>query len=340
MSLNNPPRVDAGLDQTVEKGVVVYLDGSSSSDPDGDALSYKWTEDPDNPASDLLSTVAAAQPTFTPSIVGVYRFSLAVSDGQAESLLDTVVITVVQPNRAPVADAGTDQSVEVGALVRLDGSGSRDPDGDALTFRWTQLEGVSVSLADAASSAPSFTPKGAGTYRFSLIVSDGQLDSAADTVMVGVAVDNRVPVAELTVNPTEGNLDTPFRFDATASHDPDENVLDARWDFDGNSAWDTEYGSDLTVTHEYANKGSWLAWVEVKDGGGLTARDSVRVVVRNRAPIAAAGPDQTVEEGVTVTLDGSDSKDADGDSLSYRWVAPSMIALGVPVTPSNRINTA
>ena len=325
---NQAPVANAGADQTVDVGAIVQLDGNGSSDADGDRLTYRWTA----PSGIVLGNTTVSQPTFTASAVGTYRFRLVVNDGQVDSESDTVVVTVFQPNRVPVANAGVDQSVEVGAKVLLEGGGSQDSDGDVLTYQWTQFEGSSVFLSDATSVTPSFTPDEAGTYRFSLIVSDGQLDSAADTVMVGVAVDNQVPVAELAVNPAEGNLETQFRFDASGSRDPDGDALEARWDFDGDGAWDAGYGSDLAVMHQYASKGSWLVWVEVKDGGGLTGRDSVRVVVQNRAPIAAAGPDQTVEEGVTVTLDGSDSKDADGDPLSYRWTAPPGIALSDAAT--------
>lgn len=89
-------------------------------------------------------------------------------------------------NQAPVAQAGGNQSVNVGAAVTLDGSGSSDPDGDALTYAWTQTAGPTVTLAGANTAKAGFTAAAAGTYAFKLAVSDGKASSEA-TVQVTVA---------------------------------------------------------------------------------------------------------------------------------------------------------
>ena len=103
-----------------------------------------------------------------------------------------VAVTVVVPepeNNAPVADAGSDQTVDAGDAVSLDGGGSGDPDGDALTYAWTQTSGPGVTLSDASSASPGFTaPSADATLVFSLTVNDGTEDSAADTVTITVVV--------------------------------------------------------------------------------------------------------------------------------------------------------
>jgi glucose/arabinose dehydrogenase len=92
-------------------------------------------------------------------------------------------------NSAPTADAGTDQTVEEGATVTLDASGSSDPDpGDTLGYQWTQQSGPGVSLSDATAAQPTFTAPdvdGDGTLTFEVAVDDGQA-SATDTVTVTV----------------------------------------------------------------------------------------------------------------------------------------------------------
>jgi Tol biopolymer transport system component/formylglycine-generating enzyme required for sulfatase activity len=88
-------------------------------------------------------------------------------------------------NAVPKSDAGPDQSVTVGMTVQLDGSASADADGDSLTYSWASLGGI--VLSDGASHHPAFTaPTTTGRHLFTLVVNDGALDSAPDTVAVTV----------------------------------------------------------------------------------------------------------------------------------------------------------
>ena len=89
-------------------------------------------------------------------------------------------------NRAPVANAGADQAATVAVQVTLDGAASSDPDGNPITFSWTQTGGPAVTLATPSAATARFTPTVAGTYTFQLAVSDGSL-TAQDTVIVSVA---------------------------------------------------------------------------------------------------------------------------------------------------------
>jgi len=89
-------------------------------------------------------------------------------------------------NQAPVASAGSAQTVSPGAAVTLDGSGSRDPDGDALTYAWTLTRpaGSAAALSAADTSSPSFIADVAGVYTAQLVVSDGQAQSAPAAVTI------------------------------------------------------------------------------------------------------------------------------------------------------------
>lgn len=231
---NTPPIADAGDDQTQDEGTVVTLDGSASFDPNGTAITYAWTQ-VGGPAV-TLSDATASTPTFTAPAVGppgpVLTFELVVNDGAASSLADTVDVTVRNVNQPPVADAGSVPAVQEGALVSLDGGLSFDPEGDGITYLWTQVAGPAVTLSDATAAAPSFTappvgPAGA-VLTFQLVVNDGVLDSAPDTVEVAVSNVNQAPVADAGDAQTKSGGAT-VTLDGTQSFDPDGQAITHLW---------------------------------------------------------------------------------------------------------------
>ncbi len=187
-----PPTANAGADQIVESGTLVTLDGSGSSDSDGTIVSYSWEQLSGTGVA--LSDNNAQKPTFTaPNVAAgstaALTFRLRVYDDEMMSGTDTVTITVGSSNEAPTANAGADQSVQTGTTVTLNGTGSSDPEGGALTYAWTQLSGTEVTLSDPTASSPAFTaPDEAGTLVFQLTVTDSYQASDTDTVTITVSV--------------------------------------------------------------------------------------------------------------------------------------------------------
>jgi mono/diheme cytochrome c family protein len=92
-------------------------------------------------------------------------------------------------NQAPVARAGSAQTVTTGSTVTLNGSASTDPEGAALSFAWAlQVPGgSSASLSSATVSQPTFVADVAGTYTATLTVSDGSLTSSASVAITAQA---------------------------------------------------------------------------------------------------------------------------------------------------------
>lgn len=182
---NRKPVAHAGADQNGIIDDVVHLNGTRSRDPDeADELTYTWSQT-DGPTVQL-SDASAVEPRFrTDGFQGetTLTFQLVVSDGELESDPSTSTVTV--RNRRPVADAGRDGVVLQEGEYTLDGSASSDPDGDDLTYRWSQVEGLPVELTPPGSATPSFVaPELAGPVEFQLIVHDGEIESVADRVTV------------------------------------------------------------------------------------------------------------------------------------------------------------
>jgi hypothetical protein len=113
-------------------------------------------------------------------------------DGESTSAVAVAPIVQAPVNQAPVARAGVDREVTKGSVVTLDATLSTDADGDPITYRWLQTDGLAVVLSSANASRPTFTaPVHSGVLRFVLVANDGKADSA--TVGVNIFVENRVP---------------------------------------------------------------------------------------------------------------------------------------------------
>jgi mono/diheme cytochrome c family protein len=188
---NRSPVANAGSPQSVTIGSPVNLDGSASSDPDGDPLGFSWILQAPSGSSAALTASDTSQPSFIADVAGVYVASLTVSDGQA-SATSSVNVTARDPavNQAPAAVATASvTSAVVGETISFSSAGSSDPEGQPLSYSWS-LQGPAGSVANlssASAAAPTLTPDAPGDYVATLRVSDGQLQSAPATVAVGVS---------------------------------------------------------------------------------------------------------------------------------------------------------
>ena len=338
---NQSPMANAGSDQVVDAGATVTLDGSGSSDPDSDALTYRWEQT--GGTSVTLSNTTVESPTFTaPSSAATLTFRLTVTDPGELSGTDEVTITVRQPNRAPTANAGSDQTVETGERVTLRGSGT-DPDGDPLTYVWRQSSGSGVSLSFPVGSNPVFTaPSSAGTLVFELTVTDGRGGRATDEVTIMVRSPNPAPTANAGSDQTV-ETGASVILSGSGSSDPDDDLLTYSWEQTGGTSVTLSNTTVESPTFTAPSSAATLTFrLTVTDPGELSDTDEVTITVHqpNRAPTANAGSDQTVETGERVTLRGSGT-DPDGDPLTYVWRQSSGtgVSLSFPVG-SNPVFTA
>ena len=183
---NLPPIANAGPDQIVAENQLATLDGSESYDVENIDLSYIWT----TPIGILLNDTTSSIPSFTTPTVDDsvdFIFGLIVSDGELNSDPDSVTITVFHTNVSPVSYAGPDQTIMENELVILDGTGSSDFENVNLSYSWTAP--VNIELDDSTRSMPTFiSPEVSDStfLLFTLIVSDGELESDPDSVIVTI----------------------------------------------------------------------------------------------------------------------------------------------------------
>ncbi len=231
---NQPPVANAGTDQTVDEGGVVTLNGANSYDPDDGISTLEWLQI-EGPIVNL-SDSSAVSPHFIAPDVGPdgisILFELTVTDYGRQAHSDTCIINVTWLNEPPVADAGSDQTVNEGELVGLDGSGSYDFDDGIASYEWRQISGTEVTLSDITSVAPSFTAPDVGpggeSIEFELLAIDnGQLQSV-DKCIVNITWLNESPVADAGTNQSVDSGTTVI-LDGSASYDPDDGIASYKW---------------------------------------------------------------------------------------------------------------
>ncbi len=174
-------------------------------------------------------------------------------------------------NAPPVADAGPDQHVLTGQTVQLDGSRSRDADGDPLTYRWSLAMRPPQSaalLTNADTANPTFVADVAGTYEVQLVVDDGQGGSATAATTVTATAPPLPPSLQVEAQPRSGFA--PLRVTFTA-------VTSAPYDDGSAYVWDFGDGTGTTgaaaQTHSYHAAGTYTVTVTSEQTGSRARVD-------------------------------------------------------------------
>ena len=328
----------------VFRNEIITLDGSNSFDPDNapSPLTYAWTL-VSVPAGSSLSQADISNPTSVtasviPDVSGEYEFQLTVSDG---ALSDSEVALVMVKNRAPIANAGDNQTAPLGDLVTLDGSASSDPEGDLITYQWQIISvpnGSSLSqLTNPNTPMPSFVSDVAGSYEFSLIVNDGEDSSPADIVQIDVQQGNLPPQAVIDLASDEAQVGTTVTLDGSNSNDPDNgpSPLTYQWSFmsvpDGSGLTDADIADRTASLTSFVPdvEGVYSIELRVEDGDladATMAEITATPLPVNIPPVANAGNNIEITLGDTAMLDGSGSNDPDNGPtpLAYNWTLQSI----------------
>ncbi len=194
---NGAPTSTIGPNIEVNEREQVTLVGSGT-DPDNDPVTVIWTQT-SGPAITLTGNTFTAPEVTADTLL---TLQLTVTDGRAVTLPKEQTVLVKNVNRAPIATVPATQETPMNTGVTVLGSGS-DPDGDAITYEWTQLEGPAVGLSGADTDTVSFnapTVLVSEVVKLQLIVRDGSLASAP--AIVDVVVKNPTPVNDVNPMPT------------------------------------------------------------------------------------------------------------------------------------------
>jgi PKD domain/K319L-like, PKD domain len=337
---NRAPVANAGPDTTGPVTDIVSLSGAASTDADGDKLTYAWAVVTAPPTSlGALATANKVTSKLTLDRPGSYVVALVVRDGEVSSAPD--LLTVTTTNTAPVANAGLDRRIAAGTQMQLNGAGSSDIDEDPLTYAWTlkRPNGSSASLSDPSSPMPTFVADKTGNYTATLVVSDG-IVTHKDSVILATT-NNLKPVARSGPDGPPLTLGMVLQLDGGGSTDAGGQLLNYAWTI-------TKRPSGRTATLSGANTprptfvvdkaGKYTFTQVITDSAGLTSNDAR--IFTTAFPQANAGPDQDVNVGAVVTLDGSASSHFT-QRIAFGWAlvsvpAGSAAALDDPSDPQPR----
>jgi PKD repeat protein len=223
---------------------------------------------------------------------------------------------VVQSNQPPQVNPGGPYSVDEGSFLVFDGSGSRDLDGNIVSYEWNFDYRNGVFTIDA--TGPIVTMPyldGPASATVALRVTDNK--GASQIATTSLTVRNVAPIVEAS-GPYNGLMDSPISFAGTATDAGvvDQSGLSYGWEFgDGGTA------TGPLVSYSYAEAGTYSVKLTVtdKDGGSGVDTATVQVTTVKQPPKAViSGPD-AAKVGQLVAFDGSGSSDIDGGISSYRW---------------------
>ena len=343
---NKPPVANAGTNIQIQLPVsTATLDGSASTDADGQITTWLW-EKTAGPAGGDLATPGASKTNVSNLQAGTYTYRLTVTDNSGATNSATVTVTVLAapPNKPPVANAGTNIQVQLPLnTAALDGSASTDADGQITTWLWEKTAGpAGGDLATPGASKTNVSNLQEGTYTYRLTVTDnnGATNTATVTVTALAATVNKPPVANAGTNIQVQLPVNTAALDGSASTDADGQITTWLWEKTAGPAGGglaTPNTSKTDVSNLQA--GTYTYRLTVTDNSGASATATVTITVLaeilNQPPVANAGNNIQVQLPVNATaLDGSASADADGQITTWLWEKTGGPAGGDLATPN------
>jgi len=283
-------------------GQSVAFDGTTSTDPDGNLVSYEWDFD----GNDTVDATGASTTTSYDSS-GNYTSRLTVTDDDGAVDIWSQVITVVGESAPTVSITGTTisgkgNSGKYDITVTFEAT---DTDGSVTNYtatlydsssRTTQIDQQTASSYDGSSTTVTIsdsTPVGTNPYYVVVRVGDNSNLVGEDTRTV--AANNQNPQADFTYSPTNPPPGTPVEFDASASSDPDGDSLTYEWDWTSDGTYEASTSDpDTTTNHTYDSDGTYDVTLRVSDGLGGSATYTQAVIVNSGGGGGSNPPSATI----------------------------------------------
>jgi PKD repeat protein len=219
--------------------------------------------------------------------------------------------------------------------VHFSANRSTDPDAPISSYQWDFGDGNREE-----GSSPVHVYQNPGIYQAILTVTDTQ--GVSDYESVRIIVERTPLIAAIDASPLTGNAPLPVKFSASRSEKPGGSISSYRWDFGDNTE-----SSGINADHTYQNPGEYDTTLSVADNEGIRGSTSVRISVGNPLPGEYPAPTDDNETAIkevdtivtenappvarittssnqgtmplSITVDGSQSSDPDGNNLSYAW---------------------
>lgn len=286
---------------------------------------------------------AAFEPTSTSALISGTDINITATEG-----MQWLEVTYEEPgNVPPVANAGTDQTIELPtSQVTVNGSGSTDSDGTISTYAWTKISGpATYTITSPSSVSTTITGLVEGTYVFRLTVTDNDGGTDTDDITITVLPANIPPTAVAGADQSITLPTSSVSVNGSGSTDSDGTIASYLWSkISGPVAYTITSPTNVSTTITGLVAGVYVFRLTVTDDDGATGTDDVQITVNeepgNESPVADAGADQSITLPVDfVTVNGTGSSDPDGTIDTYLWTKVSGPATYTITSPGTAITT-
>ena len=283
-TVNQPPGVNAGTNQTITLPSAANLIGTASDDglPNG-VLNSTWsTLSGPGTVTFVNPNVLVTSAAFSTS--GVYVLRLTATDSDLSASADVTITVNPLPNQAPVVSAGANQTITLPSSATLSGAATDDglPSGSTLTITWSKVSGpATVTFGNINSPNTTATFSAAGSYVLRLAASDTALSSSSDvTITVNAGSTNQAPTVSAGPDQTI-SLRAAANLVGTATDDgmPLGSTLTKTWSkVSGPGNVTFANATDLSTTATFSAPGTYVLRLTASDTA-LIGTDDITVVV-------------------------------------------------------------